>query len=315
MSDILIIGAGMAGLMAANLLQAQGKKVTVVDKGHVLGGRMATRRVDGHPFDHGAQYFTVRDERFREWVEQWEAAGVVKKWTQGFGTQTEHHEWRYIGMEGMIGIAKHLAQGIDVHLKERVTRIDLNQDEWQVVTDMKHTYTAPTLLLTAPVPQSLALLSNFTLPDDSRAALEKIDYQPCFATMVLLEKPSQIPAPGALWLPGEPLLWAADNYQKGISRGYGVTLHAGPEFTKTHFDAGKDRIARLMIEAAGDLLGSKVLHYDVQRWRYSRPLTIFPEPCLMLTDPAPLIFAGDAFAGPRIEGAALSGMAAAEQLA
>ncbi|MBZ0305512.1 MAG: FAD-dependent oxidoreductase [Anaerolineae bacterium] len=318
MNDILIIGAGMTGLMAANILHASGKKVVIVDKGHSLGGRMATYSVDGHPFDHGAQYFTVRDEHFREWVEQWEAAGVVKKWAQGFGTRTTNPEWRYIGMEGMTGIAKHLAHGLEVHLKERVIRIDLNGDGWQVVTDMKNTYTASALLLTAPVPQSLAMLKtgSFSLPSEARAALEKIVYEPCFAAMVLLEKPSQLPAPGALWLSGEPLLWAADNHQKGISHGYGVTLHAGPEFTKTYFDAGKDRIARLMITAAGELLGdNKVLRYDVQRWRYSRPVTLFPEPCLALADPAPLVFAGDAFVGPRVEGAALSGIAAAEQLA
>lgn len=316
MSDVLIIGAGISGLLAANMLRRQGKTVTLLDKARGVGGRMATRRLDDHAFDHGAQYFTARDARFLEWVTQWEAEGIVKKWAQRFptadGTLNEQDEWRYIGTQGMSNIAKHLAQGLDMHVQQRVIRIDLENQRWAVTTETGNTHTAPALLLTSPVPQSLAMLDagNFTLPPETRAALEKIEYQPCFAVMALLEKPSQIPAPGGQWMSGEPIAWIADNQQKGISQGYGVTIHAGPEFTRQYFDAGKDRIARLLFEAAGALLGSKVLFYDVQRWRYSQPTVLYPEPCLFLADPAPLVFAGDAFGGPRIEGAALSGMAA-----
>ena len=38
--DVLIIGAGMAGLSAAKVLEAQGLSVALVDKGRGLGGRL-----------------------------------------------------------------------------------------------------------------------------------------------------------------------------------------------------------------------------------------------------------------------------------
>jgi renalase len=67
---IAIIGAGMAGITAARTLTQAGHRVTVFEKSRSVSGRMATRRSDFGGFDHGAQYFTVRDARFRQMM-QW----------------------------------------------------------------------------------------------------------------------------------------------------------------------------------------------------------------------------------------------------
>ena len=52
----------------------------------------------------------------------------------------------------------------------------------------------------------------------------------------------------------------------------------------------------------------------MKRWRFATPRTIWPEPCWVASGMAPLALAGDAFAGPRVEGAVLSGLAAADAL-
>ena len=42
---------------------------------------MATRRTkDGFQFDHGAQYFTARDGRFKRYVKSWIDDGIVRPW-------------------------------------------------------------------------------------------------------------------------------------------------------------------------------------------------------------------------------------------
>lgn len=78
-TDILIIGAGISGLVCATELQRAGLNVCLVDKGRGVGGRMATRRMGGGRLDHGAQFFTVRDARFRAYVEEWLEADVVRE--------------------------------------------------------------------------------------------------------------------------------------------------------------------------------------------------------------------------------------------
>ena len=40
-TEVLVVGAGLAGLRAAADLQAAGRQVLVVDKGRGLGGRLA----------------------------------------------------------------------------------------------------------------------------------------------------------------------------------------------------------------------------------------------------------------------------------
>jgi renalase len=79
---IAIIGAGMAGITAARTLMQAGHHVTVIEKSRGAGGRMSTRHTEFGNFDHGTQYFTVRDARFRQLM-QWalaDAPDVARPW-------------------------------------------------------------------------------------------------------------------------------------------------------------------------------------------------------------------------------------------
>ncbi|MEM7276293.1 MAG: NAD(P)/FAD-dependent oxidoreductase [Actinomycetota bacterium] len=53
--DIAIVGAGLAGLSAANELVRRGHQVTVFEAGDGPGGRVRTDRIDGHLVDRGFQ--------------------------------------------------------------------------------------------------------------------------------------------------------------------------------------------------------------------------------------------------------------------
>ncbi len=53
--DVLVVGAGLAGLTCAGELTAAGLDVLVLEAGDVVGGRVRTDRVDGFLLDRGFQ--------------------------------------------------------------------------------------------------------------------------------------------------------------------------------------------------------------------------------------------------------------------
>lgn len=314
--DVLIIGAGMAGLMAARHLQAAGRSVLILDKARGLGGRLATRRVGGGVFDHGAQYFTARHPQFQALVGELSAARVLKVWAEGFHTAEgqlhENGEARYIANEGMTQMAKYLAQGLPHQLGAKITQLEGLAAGWRVTAEDGRAWEAPALLMTPPVPQSLALLQSAGLAYP--VELDAVAYDPCYALMLALDGPSAVPGPGGLWAES-PLAWIGDNYQKGISPAYGLTLHARADFTQQHWDSPAEEVQALLTEAARPYLnGAGVLESSLQRWRYSSPTVFYPGPYCQIPGPALLCLAGDAFQASRVEGAALSGLAAAESL-
>jgi renalase len=200
-----------------------------------------------------------------------------------------------------------------------VSRVQAGRDGWVVTTEAGEHFSGRALLLTPPVPQSLQLLAagDVPLPEQTRVELGQIKYAPCLAVLARLSEASLIPEPGGLWFAGEPISWMADNQRKGVSPGPGaaMTIHAGPQFSQAHWATPEAEVTAALLAVAAPWLGSAPVQTQLHRWRYSLPLRVHPERCVVLREPAPLVFAGDAFGGPRVEGAALSGLAAGAALA
>ena len=315
--DILIVGAGISGLMAANLLSDNGYRVTVIEKSRAVGGRMATRRFDGGVFDHGAQFFTVRTEIFKKYIDQLIKDEIIREWSRGFPPNKQDGHPRYRGVSGMTDIAKYYAHGLDIHFGERALFLDYTHPGWSIQTEKETIYTADALILTAPLPQTGLLLQNGknNIQQSILEELAEISYDPCLGLLVTSEEESSIESPGAFQLSGEPIAWICDNRIKGISKNRtAITVHAGPEFSRKYWDLDNNTLISTLYHTAKDWIPIAYKECQIKRWRYSQPKTVFEERTLFISDPAPIAFAGDAFGGPKVEGASLSGLAAAEKI-
>lgn len=58
-STVLVVGGGVGGLAAAARLAVKGHRVTVLEQGDRLGGKLATYRREGFAFDTGPSLFTL----------------------------------------------------------------------------------------------------------------------------------------------------------------------------------------------------------------------------------------------------------------
>ena len=308
----------MSGLMAANKLKELGIQSVLIDKGRSVGGRMATRRIESALFDYGAQFFTTRTEVFQRYVGHWISKGIVKEWCRGFNGDSLKSYPRYIGSRGMNGIAKFLSRDLSVIVNERVLFLNHRNNKWHLLTDRENSYEGDALILTPPVPQIISLIQSGNLQDDRRfeEEMEYINYDSCLALLALVDQPSPFSEPGALKLSGEPITWIADNQIKGISSsGPAVTIHAGPEFSRKYWEMDDKTITQNLMYIASDWIKTKFKTYQIKKWRYSQARVIHEKRTVFFEHPLPLALAGDAFGGLRIEGAALSGLAAAEAIA
>ncbi|MGD9093420.1 MAG: FAD-dependent oxidoreductase, partial [Anaerolineales bacterium] len=250
----LILGAGISGLLAGQILKQAGYPVTILEKSRGVGGRMATRRFKNGIFDHGAQFFTVRDPQFQSWVDLWVQQGKAFEWTRRFSKSGDVPETighpRYRGVDGMTAIPKELSQDLDIHLQTHVKSVSKYDELWVAEVEDGNVFDASQLILTAPVPQSLSLLKTggVFLPDSELQRLQSIHYHPCIAVLVLLNGSSKIPPPGGIKLDSSPLQWLADNSQKGISpKSTAVTIHASADFSRQNFDLNPDQLAERLI--------------------------------------------------------------------
>jgi len=313
-AEVVVIGAGIAGLLAARDVRAAGHRVVVLEEAWGVGGRLATRWVAGARIDHGAQFFTVRHEAFARLADRWQREAVVREWCRGFSAEPDGHP-RYVGVRGMADLAEELARGLDVRTSSPVASIARRDRGWSVAAEGVGERAADAVICTAAVPQTLALLdAGDVAPGPSAAAaLAGIRYEPCVALLVALDRPSAIPPPGGVQLDNGVFHFVGDNQAKGISEVPALTFHASGEWSRRHLDDDPAAITdRLLAEARRWIGAAAVVEAQLVRWRYSRPVALHHERCVSVAGgPAPLVCAGDAFGEAKVEGAARSGWAAA----
>ena len=304
---VVIIGAGMTGLVAARELTKAGNDVTVIDKGRAVGGRMASKRFAGARFDHGAQHFSVRTDEFAEFVRELSFSGVIGEWYMGESVTTDRGvEPRHRGVPAMRSICEDLAVGLDVRLDTTATQVrsgivELASGEAEP---------ADVVVVTAPVPQASALLGEL-VDQVSASLLDQIAYEPCIAVMAVLRDSVNLEQ-GHLVPENSPIAWIADNLEKGVSDIPAATIHSTPDYARLRLeDDGATWISELSSEFE-NLTDGVISQAIAHRWRYSRPTNPLDVGCIDIGSGVWL--AGEAFSGAKVEGAFTSGRAVARSI-
>ena len=307
---IAVIGAGIAGLAAARTLVERGHAVRIFERARIAGGRVGTR-VAGPielpkglagevAFDHGAQYFTVRDDRFSELAAEWKRDRVIAKWTgrivsfDGEGWEDlESETSRYVGTPGMSAIATALATGLDIEFGAKIESLE-------------------------PLLAGFDRVIVATPPDQAKAlgaAVPAVTMQPNWTVMAAFEE--RVAARfDAAFVHGSPLGWIARNTSKP-KRNWKIdcwVMQATSAWSRAHFDDRPDDVGSFLMEAFEDLIPAglpRAFYATVHRWRYATadpPLAVGA----IHHETARVTLCGDWCLGSRLEDAYLSGVKAAE---
>ncbi|MGG2399339.1 NAD(P)/FAD-dependent oxidoreductase [Pseudomonas sp. SH1-B] len=321
-APIAIIGTGIAGLSAAQALHAAGLEIELFDKSRGSGGRMASKRSDAGSLDLGAQYFTARDRRFVEVVQQWQARGWVAEWTPGLYNAQDgqlsaspDEQLRWVGTPRMSAITRALLGALPVHFSCRITEVFRGDRHWSLQDADGNSHGPYShVIIATPAPQASALLA--AAPKLAGAAASVI-MEPTWAVALGFEHPLATHVEGC-FVQDSPLDWLARNRSKPgrDDRLDTWVLHASSAWSKQHLDLSKEAVIEQLHGAFAELIGCAVPPPSftmAHRWLYARPAQAHQWGALADADLG-LYACGDWCLSGRVEGAWLSGQDVARRL-
>lgn len=321
-APIAIIGTGIAGLSAARLLHDSGQTVQLFDKSRGSGGRMGSKSAEGTTFELGAQYFTARDRRFTDVIQQWQAEGWASPWSprlyqahDGQLSPSTDEQLRWVGVPRMSAITRGLLGELPVTFGCRITEAFRGEENWTLV-DANGTSHGPfsQVIVATPAPQASTLLAGVP---KLAAVAASVAMEPTWAVALGFAEPLATEVEGC-FVRGEALDWFARNSSKPGRGGQLDTwvLHASSSWSRQHLDQSREAIIEQLHGAFAELIDCVLpapAFTLAHRWLYARPAQ--SHEWGVLADAGLGIYAcGDWCLSGRVEGAWLSGQEAARRL-
>ena len=199
----LIVGAGVAGLSCGRALAAAGRRVLLLERARGVGGRCATRRLEGQAFDYGPAFLHGRDPGFLAALAEVPAA-PLPGWPDaviGSGQPCQPEafapgERRLALAEGVAAFPRHLAGGLELRLEVDVSAVEPDGDAVRVRASPGEPLRAPTVVLAVAAEQALPLLEPLASPEaaSARALLGFSRSQPCLTLLALYPDAAPRPA-------------------------------------------------------------------------------------------------------------------------
>ncbi len=134
MPDVVVVGAGLAGLCCARELHAAGLDVLILERGDAPGGRVRTDEVDGFLLDRGFQVLLTAYPEARRMLDYerlglrpFESGALIRR-DGGFARVSDPFRHPLLALQGLTGAPGSLPDKFRVaRLRQRLSRFSLNE--------------------------------------------------------------------------------------------------------------------------------------------------------------------------------------------
>ena len=276
---IAIIGSGISALTAARKLN-NAADVTIFDKSRGVGGRIATRRADTFTFDHGAQYFLIKNNDFESFVAPFIERGIVKRWDAYFkefegGEVIRERQWNenfahYVGAPNMNAFCKSLAENLKIIKNTKIHQVVKSDIGLRLIDDKGlELGVFDWVISTVPSKQAINILpKNLNFYDE----ISSIEMSPCFTLMLGFEKDLNLDFDAAM-IHNELISWLSVNSSKpDRSKDLSLVIQSTNRWADKNLKLDRDFVIKKMISEASSIISrdlNAAVHKDVHGWHFA----------------------------------------------
>lgn len=283
----LVVGAGVAGLACARELRRAGHDVVVIEKANGVGGRCATRRVEGQPLDFGPVFLHGSDPEFVRLMRGIPGVGLLEDWPRrrrGAGKPCQHEafaptERRFAFAEGVTSLPKFLAQGVDVRLRTRVTELHMGDSAFELKLQGDESVSTRSLVLAMPAEQTLQFIWPLVARSEELEAvavlLDMVPSLPCLTLLAGYSLDTPAPTWDVLYPEQTPaLMLVSHESSKRVEPAFRtLVIQAAPLWSREHLEEDPSVWSAALLAETANLVGAWVCEpkwTQPHRWRYSR---------------------------------------------
>ncbi|MCE2964503.1 MAG: FAD-dependent oxidoreductase, partial [Alphaproteobacteria bacterium] len=317
--SVAIVGAGVSGLAAAQLLKRHGHSVSIFDKAKRSGGRIMSKKIGGQSFDRGAPLFTATYPVFRNLIDVLVEKGAVQQWQNRMylsdrTAQMRLNKYPYIAVPSMSSLADVMGEGLEIKANNLVSQLVKRDGGWSLFSaEGESLGFYDYVILAMPAAQAAALLT--ALPQLQQLITSVVEMQPVWSVMMTFSEPLRYEFDSAAINEGAVAFAFRENSKPGREIGIeSWLLQSSYGFAKAHERTPKEQVIASQIEAFTKQFNLKIkepVAADAHFWRYAKASAILQKACIIRDNVG---VCGDWCLGRRLEDAFVSGTAIASRI-
>ena len=311
MIDFCVLGSGISGSTIANLLSKK-YSVEIIDKAKGVGGRSSNKKVSKSVnFDHGLQYYSFKEPKFKRFLKKLMKMKVLKYWDGNhldFTLKKKINTSKVIGVNGNNDLNKYLLKNIKKNLNQEIINIKFKKTYWEIY-GKKNIYKAKNLVISFPFEQTKKLAKKYLT---RRLLSLGIKMSPNI-TLMLRQKGVRNIAISSMKFNNKLISWAANENSKKrfVSKENYWTIQATTNYSKKIINFYKKKkiyFSNLLVKEFSNILHCNYKDFQVFKihgWKYSSNQISSGTKCYWDSH-FKIGLCGDWFIGPKAESAWLS---------